>query len=373
MKPLFDDVTVAPAPSFTDVRPAPVAPSLNVASSSQVPVVAAPALTPVPELILPTVNESEIARLGEQACAGLGSISTRLLDNVKVADTADFGKSLNELVLTAKGIDPAQLKNKGFLGKIFGAAANAKERLVSQYNSVEKQMGALVIELDKKSLLHQGRIGDFEQLYNANYAYHQQLEVAANQGEAKLVEMRAAYELASQQPTSDSFAAQKLADFQRLLDRLEKRVDDLRRAMLLSKQMAPQIRMMQENARAIVQKFGDVKTVTLPAWKNTFSLYVLHLEQKNTVALLNSVDDATEDALKKGADLLRENTSDIARARQRSVVSVETLEHVQRQLLGSIDDVRAIDEEARQNRRNAQPRLQELERELISRFAPGQR
>src|SRR5690606_29108009 len=122
---------------------------------------------------------------------------------------------------------------------------------------------------------------------------------------ALLFRLRKDYGEQSKIAVSDSFGAQRLADHQRLIDRLTKRVDDLRRAMLLAKQSGPQIRISQDNARALVQKFGDIKVVTLPAWKNVFAQYVLQLEQKKTVELLGMVDNATDEALRRGADLLR--------------------------------------------------------------------
>lgn len=378
MKPLFGSEPRAAASPLTSAHdPFVTSPSPTALDAGTVvlPVAAVgtaslPA-TQTPRRSLPVVNEDEIARLGEQATSGLSQLPSKIMGSVRAADADAFGAELNQLVVVAKGLDPKSMQGKGLVSRALSFMTSTKERLLSQYNSVEKQMDALVVELEKKAEHHRARVGDLEQLYTANVTYHQSLEQAATHGEQLAAQLREA--IAQYGAPSDAFDAQRVAEAQRAAERIEKRVDDLKRAMLLAKQTAPQIRLMQDNARALVQKFGDVKTVTLPAWKNTFTLYIAQLEQKKAVELINAVDDATDAALRQGADMLRENTEAIARARARSVVGIDTLEHVQRQLLGAIDDAQRIDEEARAARKAAEPKLLAMEQELISRFAPGRR
>ena len=367
MKPLFDTQEPAPTstPSMLEIKTDVfnLSPTIENTLAVQAPKFSLSAL--------PAVKEEEIDQLGAQSAVSLSQVPNKLMSSIRAADADEFGAELNQLVVVAKGLDPEGMQNKGFLSKAFSFMSSTKEKLMSQYNSVEKQMDVLVVELEKKAVHHKSRIKDLEDLYVANVAYHQDLESAANRGEKLAGELRAA--LASSGAPTTAFEAQQLAEVERSADRIEKRVDDLRRAMLLAKQTAPQIRQAQDNARALVQKFGDVKTLTLPAWKNTFSLYIVQLEQKKAVGVLNAVDDATDAALRRGADLLRQNTEEIARARARSVVSIETLQHVQTQLLGAVDDMRRIDEEGKTARKAAAPLLLDMERELIAKFAPGQR
>ena len=364
MKPLFEQATLAK--TTTIELSSPVQP-LVPAGSPPATLVAAPRIRP------PSITDEQITALGSDAANALKGVSSELIGHVKSADAGDFGKGLNDLVVLAKGLDPAQMKDRGVLGKLRGLFSSTKERMLSQFTSVEKQIDTLTAQLDSKVALHKRRINDLEQLYQNNFAYHEGLEQgvqACRQYQAQLMTERDAQQAVV---VAGSFDAQLLQDYARLLGRLEKRIDDLERAKLMAKQIAPQIRIMQDDARALVNKFGDVQAVTLPAWKNTFSLYVLQLEQKQSVDLLNSIDDTTNAALRKGADLLRENSAAIASSRNRSVVDLATLEHVQAQLLGAIEDVQRIDAEGRARRQAEASKLTAMEDALVKAFAPGAR
>ncbi|MCC5611429.1 toxic anion resistance protein [Nostoc sp. CHAB 5834] len=346
-----------------------VTPSMPMAGNANLPAVA----TPSTAVVASKISEDDISEIGAGAAGALTNVSTKLLSHVKSTDAGEFGAKLNELVVLAKGLDPKDMKSKGLIGRIFGAVSLTKEKLVAQYSTVENQMDNLTGQLDGSVALFKARVLDLDGLYVSNMQYHQQLEQAVQKCEGLLRQVEAEYEVEKTKHVENSFQAQTLGDYQRKMDHIAKRIDSLNRAMMLSKQMAPRIREMQDNSRSLVQKFGEIKDVTLPAWKNIFSLYVLQLEQKRGVELANAVDDATDEALKRGADLQRENAVAIATSRNRSVISMEALEHVQAQMLGAITDVQRIDEEGRAQRKADAPKLLAMEQELIKAFAPGKR
>lgn len=365
MKPLFEsESSVAPV-ALRDpvlattpvIRQDPALNALSVAKSARAPIA------------LP--DEAKIERTSATATRGLAELPAKLMASVKASDADAFGDDLNKLVGMAKQLDPDQYNRKGLVGKALSLFSNTKERMLAQYNTVEQQMTRLLAELETKAGHHRQRIQDFDRLYESNMQHHQDLDMAAKSLQAECVRLRE--ELANRPAPVDAFEAQQDAEVQRTIDRLEKRVDDWQRGMLLAKQTAPQIRLLQENARGLVQKFADVRDVAIPAWTSAFGLYLLHQEQARDVALCHAVDDATDSALRRGADLLRQNATSIATARQRSVVTVETLQHVQQQLLGAFDDVLRIDREGKAARTAALPQLKALEDELITKLAPGQR
>ena len=140
--------------------------------------------------------------------------------------------------------------------------------------------------------------------------------------------------------------------------------------MLMATQMVPQIRLSQDNARALTDTFTESST-SIPAWRNVFSLYLLQLEAKQSAAVANAAYDATDAGFRAQADMLLENTEAVARAKQRSLVSLETAQHVQTQLVTAFEKLEQISKEGRQRRKEELPKLQELEREFIARFSHG--
>lgn len=376
VKPLFEPTTLAPVRTATAIepvryalQPAPagaVAPDTLVSRGPH----AEDSLTYATRTVTPPfLDDAQITALGEQAAHELKGVSHQLLAHVRASDTAEFGQGLNQLVGLAKGLAPQTHQDQGLLSRLRNAFVSTKERMVSQYNSVEKQMEALTAELDKKVRLHEQRIHDLEQLYLNNFKYHSALDTAQDTCQSWLDRLRQQYEQQKARMNLTGFDAQVLADYERLLHRLDKRISDLERAKLLSKQVAPQIRIMQDDTRALVSAFGDVKAVTLPAWKNTFSLYILQLEQKQSAELLHKIGDATDQALRQSADLLRQNSIEIATARNRDVVSVDTLAHINTQLIGAVEDIKRIDNESRTRRQAEAPKLKAMEQALVQAFA----
>jgi len=244
---------------------------------------------------------------------------------------------------------------------------SVKEKMLSQYQVVESRMDTLVAEMTRHANVHRARITDFDEMYKGLEVYYQGLDADVKKGEAWAERLRQA--VAQQGTAANAFEAQQATELRRRLERLEKRIDDLRRAMLMATQMVPQIRLSQDNARALTDTFTDIVNVSIPAWRNVFSLYLLQLEAKQSAAVANAAYDATDAAFRAQADMLLENTETVARAKQRSLVSLETAQHVQTQLVTAFDKLEQISSEGRQRRRDELPKLQELERDLIARFS----
>ncbi|MEF9993025.1 MAG: toxic anion resistance protein, partial [Acinetobacter sp.] len=145
---------------------------------------------------------------------------------------------------------------------------------------------------------------------------------------------------------------------------LEKRVSDLQVLQQSAMQTLPMIRIIQSNNLMLVDKFYAIKNITLPAWKNQISLAISLQEQQNSVQLAKAIDDTTNELLRRNAELLHQNSVDTAKANQRSVIDVETLEHVQNTLINTVNDVIQIQKEGMQKRAEATLRLRALQDNL---------
>jgi len=164
--------------------------------------------------------------------------------------------------------------------------------------------------------------------------------------------------------SADQQTTQQIYDLNHLANNLEKRVSDLQVLQQSAMQTLPMIRIIQSNNLMLVDKFYAIKNITLPAWKNQISLAISLQEQKNSVQLAKAIDDTTNELLRRNAELLHQNSVDTAKANQRSVIDVETLEHVQNTLIKTVNDVIQIQKEGMQKRAEATTRLRALQDSL---------
>ncbi|MFC0134963.1 toxic anion resistance [Massilia eurypsychrophila] len=372
MKPLFSSDEEANAASPMPVATAPSFPPLINPASSPDMLPAAPAqanAAPLVRVDISGIDDKAIEALGGNTGSGVAKVSAKLLGTVRASDADVFGTQLNELIAASKGLDPAKLRSGGLMSRVTSMFGSVKEKMLSQYQVVESRMETLVGEMTRHANVHRGRIQDFDEMYKGLEMYYQGLDADVKKGEAWAAQLRQA--VAQQEAAANAFEAQQATELRRRLERLEKRIDDLRRAMLMATQMVPQIRLSQDNARALTDTFTDIVNVSIPAWRNVFSLYLLQLEAKQSAAIANSAYDATDAAFRAQADMLLENTETVARAKQRSLVSLETAQHVQTQLITAFDKLEQISNEGQQRRKDELPKLQQLERDLIARFSPG--
>jgi uncharacterized protein YaaN involved in tellurite resistance len=351
MKPLFatETNTAASTIAFQDITPA-----------------AVPAVIQ-PKVPVRAVTDNEIDQLGQKVSSHAAKTASQIMAQVRASDVDGFGDKLNELVAVSKRLDPKKMGNKGLINKVMNLFGESKEALLAQYQTVEQRMNALVGEMDKTVVHQQKRVGDLEQMYADNEAAFHQYGAEIEACQMILEALKA--QLANEQQAQDAFAAQRQQDLMNRIHRAEKKEDDFVRGQQLCKLAAPEIRAMQDNARSLVTTFTDIKNTTVPAWQGVFSRYILSMEQKRAAELATSVQNATNEAFRMQADQLRQNVQTIATAKERSVVDIETLEHMQQQLLGAIDDAKRIADEGARSRAEARVKLADMDKQMIARAA----
>ncbi|HEX5362397.1 MAG TPA: toxic anion resistance protein [Fluviicoccus sp.] len=320
-----------------------------------------------------------VHQLGARAGEKIVQYSDKLLTQVKTKDMDGLGEKLQEVVLLAKGINvQALVKNSGsgskipLIGGLIDSFRMGKEKLLGKYDTLSKQMEKLVGEIKMSQTRLDTRIRDLDQVYDFNVEEYHNLDCNILVGEIKLEELR--QELARRQASpaaSDPMEAQQLADLQDLITRLDKRVHDLRTMQMVAVQTAPMIRMVQSNNRILIDKFRNLQELTIPSWKKQFTLAIALMEQQQAVELTQKIDDTTNELMRRNADLLRQNSINTARANQRSVVDIETLEHVQQTLISTMEEVEQIQRDGEQSRQQAAGRMEEMKAELIQRMNGG--
>ena len=245
------------------------------------------------------------------------------------------------------------------LGKFKGA----KQSFDQHFNTTKEQIDVLVKEIESSQSGLKARVGTLDKMFDAVQDEYKQLGVYIAAGQLKQQDIQQQISTLTTQE-QDQQTTQQIYDLNHLANNLEKRVSDLQVLQQSAMQTLPMIRIIQSNNLMLVDKFYAIKNITLPAWKNQISLAISLQEQKNSVQLAKAIDDTTNDLLRRNAELLHQNSVDTAKANQRSVIDVETLEHVQNTLIKTVNDVIQIQKEGMQKRAEATTRLRALQESL---------
>ena len=318
---------------------------------------------------LDDMSHASVAEYGKDIATKTSAYTDELLNLVQSKDLDQTGQKLNEVVQVAKQLNTSSILNKpktssipiigGLLNKIKGA----KQNFDQHFSTTKEQLDALVKEIEHSQSGLKNRVDTLDKMFNAVQDEYKQLGIHVAAGQIKQHELQQNIAELSQKE-QDQQTTQYIYDLNHLANNLEKRVSDLLVLQQSAMQTLPMIRIIQSNNLMLVDKFYAIKNITLPAWKNQISLAISLQEQKNSVQLAQNIDDATNELLRRNADLLHQNSVDTARANQRSVIDIETLEHVQNTLIKTVNDVIQIQKEGMQKRDEAANRLRTLQDNL---------
>lgn len=316
---------------------------------------------------LADLSHNSVAEYGKNIATKTSTYTDELLNLVQNKDLDATGQKLNQVVQVAQQLNTNSILNKskssGFFGGLLSKFKGAKQSFDQHFNSTKEQIDSLVKEIETSQNGLKARVNTLDKMFEGVQDEYKQLGVYIAAG--KLKEQDIQQEIAAlTAQEQDQATTQKVYDLNHLANNLEKRISDLQILQQSAMQTLPMIRIIQSNNLMLVDKFYAIKNITLPAWKNQISLAISLQEQKNSVQLANSIDDATNDLLKRNADLLHQNSVDTAKANQRSVIDIETLEHVQNTLIKTVNDVIQIQKEGVQKREEATTRIRALQNNL---------
>ena len=316
---------------------------------------------------LAEISTTVVAEYGKNIANKTSTYTDELLDLVQNKDLDATGQKLNQVVQVAQQLNTSSILNKskssGFFGGLLSKFKSAKHSFDQHFNTTKEQIDALVKEIESSQSGLKARVGTLDKMFDAVQEEYKQLGVHIAAGQLKQQDIQQQIATLTNQE-QDQQTTQQIYDLNHLANNLEKRVSDLQVLQQSAMQTLPMIRIIQSNNLMLVDKFYAIKNITLPAWKNQISLAISLQEQKNSVQLAKAIDDTTNDLLRRNAELLHQNSVDTAKANQRSVIDVETLEHVQNTLIKTVNDVIQIQKEGMQKRAEATTRLRALQESL---------
>ena len=313
-------------------------------------------------------DSTQVLQYGAKAQAKISQFSDNVLENIKTKTTGEVGNLLSDLVAEIKSFDSSvTLENKSGLGKLFNSAKKQLDKLVAKYSKVETNIDRVETELERHKLQMLKDINIFDTMYDKNLEYFKEISLYIIAGEKKLKELREVVLPELQQKARESgeqLDAQKVNDMENTINRFEKKIYDLKTTRIISIQMAPQIRLLQNNEAELVEKIQSSLINTIPLWKNQLVLALGINNAKQALGAQQAVTNLTNDMLQKNSELLKQGSIQIAEESERAIVDIETLQKTNRDIIETLDRVIEIHENGRAKRAEAEQELVNIEKEL---------
>ena len=315
------------------------------------------------------LNDSNmIVQYGAGAQKKMADFSESALKSVRTQELGEVGALLTEVVGELKNFDAED--EKGIFG-FFKRGVNKVQALRVKYDKAEKNVERVVKALKDNQMRLMKDNATLDKMYDMNIVYFKELTMYILAGKKKLAEVQNT-ELpalvAKAEETGRPEDAQAARDLEERIVRFERKLSDLELTRVIAMQTASQIRMVQNNEIAMIEKIQTTLVNTIPLWKNQMVLSLGIANAADAVKAQNAVNKTTNELLRKNADMLQSSTTQIAEETERGIVDIETLQHTNETLIQTFDDVLRIQQEGRQKRAEAEVEIRRLEDELKSKL-----
>ena len=311
-------------------------------------------------------NTDQVMNYGSAAQKNISEFSDAALSSVKTKDLGECGDMLSELVVELKGLNFDEEEKKGFLG-LFKKASQTIAEKKAQFDKAEVNVDKIVEELEKHEITLMKDISMMDKMYEKNEEYMKELTMYILAGKLKIEHLRNVElpeYVAKAKETGLPEDAQAANDFANLIGRFEKKIHDLELTRTISVQMAPQIRMVQNNDSLMAEKIRSSIVNTIPLWKNQMVLALSLYHSEQAMQAQRNVTDVTNELLMKNAKTLHQGSVNVAKESERGIVDMETLKQTNIELIATLDEVRQIQDDGRARRVQAEEELARIEGEL---------
>ena len=314
-------------------------------------------------------NSNVVLQYGAGAQTKIANFSESALANVRTKDLGEIGEMMTNLIGQLKSFDDDEEKG-GFLG-FFKKSSNKIATMKARYDKAEISVNNISKQLQEHQITLLKDVAMLDKMYELNEQNFKELSMYILAGKEKLeqarnVELPAL--IAKAEASGLPEDSQRANDFANLCDRFEKKIYDLELTRTVAIQMAPQIRLIQNNDTVMAEKIQSTIVNTIPLWKNQMVLALGITHSQQAMEAQRAVTDMTNQMLKKNADTLKMGTIETAKEAERGIVDIETLQHTNRSLIETLDEVMAIQNEGRARRQEAEIELAQLENELRSKM-----
>ena len=310
-------------------------------------------------------DATQVMQYGSAAQKNIAQFSETALSSVRTKDLGGVGEALSNLVLELKQV--SQPEKKGGLAGFFQRGKRRLEEMKAQYAKAEANVDKIVEMLEGHQVTLMKDVAMLDQMFELNQQYCKELTMYIIAGKKRLASIRAneLEELRKKAEASGSQEdAQAYNDLVNLCNRFEKKIHDLELTRIISIQMGPQTRLLQNNDTLMIEKIQTSLVNTIPLWKSQMVLALGLEHSRQATAAQTAVTNMTNDLLRQNAEMLRMGTVATAQEAERSIVDIETLQHTNQELIATLDEVLRIQTEGREKRAAAEVELGKIEGEL---------
>ncbi len=310
-------------------------------------------------------DSSVVLQYGAAAQKNIASFSENALNSVRTKDLGEVGEALSSLVVELKGF--GQEEDEGGIFGFFKKKRDKLEAMKASYAKAEVNVDKIVRALENHQVVLMKDIAMLDQMYELNTKYYKELTMYIIAGKKRLEYLRThdLEDLKQKAAKSGSQEdAQAYNDFANLCSRFEKKIHDLELTRMISVQMGPQTRLLQNNDTLMLEKIQSSLVNTIPLWKSQMVLALGLEHSRQATQAQSAVTEMTNQLLQKNADMLKIGTVETAREAERSIVDIKTLQHTNEQLISTLDEVMKIQNEGSQKRKEAEVELGRIEGEL---------
>lgn len=317
-------------------------------------------------LVVTDINS--ISNYGADLQNTMTRYSNEFLSAVRASQGGEVGELINNLLTELDYVDVDELREPSTIKKFIRKIPIIKnlvgniEKVLHKYDSIQKNVSTIEKKIQATRLSAMKDNNALQVMFENNIQYGMQVDELIIAGKMKLQEVNEQLKVMLENP--QNYESHEIQDVQEFSHNLERRLSDMMTLRYVVKQSLPQIRTVQYNNIAIADKAQSIIATTIPVWKNQLSIAVALHNQKGNIEAHRKVTETTNTILKKNAEMLRQNSVEVAKENERSVVDIETLRESTQHLIETIKEVKQIHEEGAAKRREAEAEIMKIESEL---------
>lgn len=309
-------------------------------------------------------NAKQVIQYGSSAQKSISDFSVNILGKVKTSELGDVGDALKELTVALDAT--TEPEKKGILG-IFQKAKKGVDSIKANYAKAETNVSRIEKDLEKHQVVLTQDVEMFEQMYDLNLQYYRELTMYIIAGKKALDKARGEQLEALKEKAETSQMQEDVENYNKyvnLCNRFEKKLHDLELTRVIAMQVAPQIRLLQDNDQEMLEKIQSSLVNTIPLWRHQMVLALGIEHTQRALSAQNMITEKTNELLTRNAETLKMATVETAKEAERSVVDIATLKRCNQQLISSISEVVKIHEQGAKRRQDAETELVKVEQEL---------